>query len=1572
MATPNKDDLKLLRQQTVELANQKKTLTEQLAVYKQISAAQKNGENVNQKVLKALQDQFSTVEDLQKKLEEIAKDLKDKQQKYIEKYNKDLEEQLKNFEDIEDTVKSINTNQKAGLKNQKEAEKLLSKSKAIISSIPNILIKGKGVSEQQKEQVLATVTAYKNFQSVANSAFNDLQKGNITQEQYASAVEKAYDNFKLLSGGINIAGKKGDKLKKKLDQLSKLALPKVIESQIKDFQVLENSIKKVGTSLGTNSNLYKQLQKDAASLQGPYSEISNILTQQIGLESSKRDLNDKQLELVKQTTASYTQYKSIVAQSALELEKGSITQQEYANRIRAAYDNFTELSNEIDTTTSAGQKLIAEIDKLKKNQEGSIFAASLADVEDLEKISSMITNRLGENDGLAQAFQKKTAVTKILLEDMAHNIAAIAGSNQKVKQQALEATKSYQQMHSSIAKAQFELAKGQITAEEYNQIIKRAADEFQDVAASIDTSTAAGKKLKAEMQGMVNEAKAFEEASKKSTIQIQMMDQAFDSFSGIPAMRELNTLLKTNKADTVALTLAFAALGAAIASAAFDYFGAGVKEGMKATYEAQKREIQGAKQVQKIRTDATFNQQKIQNEVNRNQVETANNVAKAINDAAFAGAKAANQFNAAMKSAAAEFKAASKTALFGNKLGGVGYATSQLQMAGIGAEAIANQMQAAANATGQMPTAEVGADMAVIAKRTGQSAENIGQLNEYFQRTEGVSAKTALNMQEGMRAMADKAGLNLSNFMKEVAEASKDALSYNIKSGPALAKQVAYAQSLGVSFGDIAKAGKNMVLNYKDSIKAEMQLSSLLGEQVDLSEVRQKFAEGDTEGALKALKSQGLDPADMDMFQQQALSEALGGMDVSSISKIATKEGKDAGNLKAGNAKGGNEKFLKDTQEAQRELTSEQASISAQQAIVDAKLSGQITDAYLNSPAYKKYLDEQAKLAENEAKLATEMDAFSIRDPEQIKLNTQEAKLSIEQGIKEGLLGGTVKLFGAAAGALLGPLGSGIGKIFKGGPVGKFLGKITGKGKEQGGGGGGGVADSVKGAAVSAVSGKADELIPGAGGVVEGLSEKIDAVEAPLQKAMTFGEKLKDFGQGLGSFLASVGKGIGDAIGGILKGVASGLGALGKPNVLLGIVSLAGLAGSLWLAGKGLQQFQGLDWSTIGMAFVTMLGLGAVGAVLGFAAPFIIAGSVALLAISAAFAVFGLAAAIAIPNLIKLGEVGKAAGGIAALGLALPVLSVGLLALGAAELINGVMGFVGKIFGGGKSIFDRLIELASFGPGLRQAADAVRVLAPAFSTLGKVDDGDNLVDLTDNLKSAMDKMDEGTMAKMKAIGPSMYQIGYGANALGAVKANANIPILGQQILQLLDPKIMGAITQNLPVLNSLGTGLISFTASTTGLGQSLAAVVPMLTALMANLQMFGAVATSLDVTTAAMLRMAEALREVAGINTSNLSKIPWAQMTNFSQSPGGNFVLAKSANNNFTIEKNTAANIADIDVQAKVNNNINKNLQNILMALLDIQTGKEGTIKLMIDGKPVSKMIQSRADDRKGGNADKK
>jgi hypothetical protein len=652
---------------------------------------------------------------------------------------------------------------------------------------------------------------------------------------------------------------------------------------------------------------------------------------------------------------------------------------------------------------------------------------NIKDFDEYENSLNSITNVLGKQSDLYGLVNKKLQDTKKAIGAISDLMTKNSDLTKSQADGIEDAAIAYKDFQKTIAKSNLELKKGNITQSEYNDAIQESYKSYENLVQSISKSGQTSKRVLKVFEKMKDEMQSFNEAAKKSEQSLTTLGSALDSVgsSGIPALSEVSDLLKNiaNK-DAKGAQLAFTALGAAIGGLAANYFGAEPKAAIQAANDRKQVEIDRAVEVGKIENDRQFIGRKIDLERSQTKIDSEKEIASLQNDAAFAQQRAAVQFAATLKTSAAEFQAASKTALFGKGLGSVGYGAAQLQLAGISAETIASGMQAAANETGKMPTAKVGADMAILAARTGQSADSIASINDAFMRLDGVSEKTALNLQEGVRAMADKAGVNLGAVVEEMAGASKEMLGYQIKSSSALAKQVVFAKSMGVSFNEIAKAGQSMVLNYKDSIKAEMSLSAMLGKNVDLSEVRAKFASGDQKGALEALKAQGLNPADMDMFQQQQLQSALGGMDLTSLQKIATRTGTTGGELKAGSAAAGNQQFLGATQAAQATLNSQQAQIAADTAVIDARLSQQITDAFLASPAYKKYQNSLIDQQKKQQNLTSDIDkAFKSTDA-YIKGIAESSKLDIERSITENL----VTAAGSALGGVVGNIGGRLGQ----------------------------------------------------------------------------------------------------------------------------------------------------------------------------------------------------------------------------------------------------------------------------------------------------------------------------------------------------------------------------------------------------------------------------------------------------------------------------------------------------------------------------------------------------------------
>jgi hypothetical protein len=1192
----------------------------------------------------------------------------------------------------------------------------------------------------------------------------------------------------------------------------------------------------------------------------------------------------------------------------MPFEKDYNNQAKVVKYLLTAQKELAKLQKEMTDGDKVQASLIrekqSEVTKLNKiwKDNAKIIKDSVSNFEDIDDTMVSIGNSLKNNNNLVQLQAKNFTKVELIAASIAAELSDGAVANKKTEQQVIGVQNAYKNMHISIADANKEYALGRISNQERIELIKRQSEAFQDVAYSIDMSKVSSEVLRKQIELMTAESESFSNGMKEAQVQSEKLDSVFGSFSGIPALGEVNTLLKTNIKDTVAFKAAVFALGAALGKAAFDYFGAPMKAAMQQHKEIEQLGIDGEADRAKMTMDRGFidrdaakGYSKIQEESDNNRIDTAHNVAQAMNEAAFAGQKAANAFSASMQSGAAQFQRAAKTALFGKSIGSIGYGAAQMQLAGIGADKIASAMESAGAATGKMPTAKAAADMAVMAERTGQSVDDIAGINEAFQRMDGMSAEVAMNMQEGMRNMADQAGIGLGNLMKEVAEASKEALGYQIKSGPALAKAVAYTQSMGLNFSDVAKAGKNMVMNYKDSIKAEMQLSSMLGEQVDLAEVRAKFAAGDQAGALESLKAQGLDPADMDMFQQDALQNALGGMDLSSLSKVANNTGKDA-SLSAGNAKGGNQEFLTKTQSAEATLNSQEASISAQQAIVDAKLSGQIADSFINSPGHKDYLKAQADQAIKSQQLNEEMEKLFKSSDAYNKQLTKTMQLNFVDSIKEGLMSGLA--------------------MVSGGVMTSFL------ASKMGGGAGGGIMSML-----------------GKGG-----GAAASAATSPAASAIG----------GVQSAAAGVGGAGGGGMGGALSGIASGLAAFANPATLVGLAAITAALVLLQPVIETMVPVMVEMARVVGEVIVKALEV---------AGPIITA---ILEGIGYVIESIGKAIAMVITaigdSLVKIG--GIDGGNLLAVAAALIPLSAGLVALGAGELIAGVLGFVGSLFGGGgPTIWEKLKELGDSGPALMQAATAVSVLAPAFAMLSQVDDGENLGALMDNLKSALEKLDDKAQATMKGLADSMYKFGNGAYALSVVRSNPNLELLAGQIKLLLADDVTSAITKGTPIITGLQNTLTSFSTSTRGLADSLGAANPQLMQLLGTMQIFSAISSGIDVTSAALINMASALNEVAKINTTNLSKVPWDKMSGFSKS-NGNFVLAQSANNNFTIAQDSAKNIEKLAADTKANVQISKNLQALLAVLAE---NNNAAFALSIDGRAVTSMIQKRQDDRKGG-----
>ena len=394
---------------------------------------------------------------------------------------------------------------------------------------------------------------------------------------------------------------------------------------------------------------------------------------------------------------------------------------------------------------------------------------------------------------------------------------------------------------SAVSNAMREFKKGNMSADSLVSSLQSADDALSEFIDDLDDSNAEVAKLKA---GLISTTAATKDLSKSfgqskkalSDISSGLQDVASNAASGIPGASGLVSAL--GGLGTAGFIGGIFAVGLALgelASYLMDVFGiAGLWSGQT---ETQK--------------EANLELTKSINGLNRELVSTSQALGQNI---AIGGAMVANM--AKMGVSANEFGDATK------------YASNNLGLAGANAQ-------------------KAGADVAMMAARTGVSADQLGSIANTFRIVGNLSGQAAVNSLGMAESMAKATGVPINALMEDLAESSELLLQNNYGNEQSLIKQVASLRVMGVAAQKVLQAGQNMVLNYKDSIKAEMRLSALLGKQVDLSRVRQKFASGDAAGAADALRTQlkGIDMDKMNMFQRQALQEATG-MDMDTIMKL--------------------------------------------------------------------------------------------------------------------------------------------------------------------------------------------------------------------------------------------------------------------------------------------------------------------------------------------------------------------------------------------------------------------------------------------------------------------------------------------------------------------------------------------------------------------------------------------------------------------------------------------------------------------------------------------------------------
>ena len=267
----------------------------------------------------------------------------------------------------------------------------------------------------------------------------------------------------------------------------------------------------------------------------------------------------------------------------------------------------------------------------------------------------------------------------------------------------------------------------------------------------------------------------------------------------------------------------------------------------------------------------------------------------------FTKAFAIFDFQTKMLNLEQEFNKVSKTAFFGTGLGSTKYAADQLQLMGISGNEIVSTMSELSKIAGS-GIQNLGEEVAVFSKQTGVGADGLGNIINIIRRFDKKGGSEAFDIMRKSLSQSKKDGYNLTDITDQLANSTELAAEYGMISYNTILKQIEATRELGGNFDKIGEAGKNMVINYKDTIKKEMELSTIIGERIDLSSVMAKFNAGDRDGGFAELKS-------MDLYEKtrkaggvrglNLLKDMLGGLPLTELMAPGFEKGPIGAGLKS-------------------------------------------------------------------------------------------------------------------------------------------------------------------------------------------------------------------------------------------------------------------------------------------------------------------------------------------------------------------------------------------------------------------------------------------------------------------------------------------------------------------------------------------------------------------------------------------------------------------------------------------------------------------------------------------------
>jgi len=176
----------------------------------------------------------------------------------------------------------------------------------------------------------------------------------------------------------------------------------------------------------------------------------------------------------------------------------------------------------------------------------------------------------------------------------------------------------------------------------------------------------------------------------------------------------------------------------------------------------------------------------------------------------------------------------------------------------------------------------------LMATNMGITVGEAAKLTSVYARVTDGSIETAQNLAASTKEFAKQNGVVPSQAMSDIADNAEKFAEYGADSAVELSKAAVQARKLGVDMGTLGKVTDSL-LDFESSITNELELSAMLGRNINLNQARGLAYEGKMGAAVKETIKQlgGRDAFNkMDIFQKREAAKTLG-ISVDELSKMA-------------------------------------------------------------------------------------------------------------------------------------------------------------------------------------------------------------------------------------------------------------------------------------------------------------------------------------------------------------------------------------------------------------------------------------------------------------------------------------------------------------------------------------------------------------------------------------------------------------------------------------------------------------------------------------------------------------